>query len=95
MSTPEQIAKVRIKLLTALDAVRQELAKLCAGEPAVGSERELLVVIDGLEEMLSGLTNAQRPEAPGVGHIVVDTWPLHSPVGERVLEAEYAYERLK
>ncbi|MBK9121338.1 MAG: hypothetical protein IPM18_17300 [Phycisphaerales bacterium] len=95
MSTSEQIAKVRSKLLTALDAVRQELAKFRAGEPAVGSERELLVVIDGLEEMLSGLTNAQRPQAPGVGHIVVDTWPLHSPVGERVLEAEYAYERLK
>lgn len=95
MSAPEESDKVRRKLLTTLDAVRQELTRLRAGQPAVASERELLVVIDGLEKMLSGLTEAQRLPAPGLRHIVIGTWPRSSAAGERVLEAEYAHERLK
>jgi hypothetical protein len=95
MSTQQQIANVKEKLHAALNGARQELTKVQAGEPGVSSERELLIVVAGLEHMLSGLAESVRPEAPGLGRIVIDTWPCDSALAESVLEAEYAYKKLK
>lgn len=94
MSTKQHVDRVRAQLRDALEGVRAELMKCQQGQPAVDSERNLLWVASGLEGMLSGLDQAVRPEVPGLWHVVTDTWPPTFPLGDKVVEAEYAYQRL-
>lgn len=95
MSTVQQIDRVRTLLREALDGVRAELDKCRSGAPAVDSEEKLSWVASGLQEMLHGLDQADRPEAPGLWYVVTDTWPYKDPLGDKVVEAEHAYKRLK
>lgn len=48
-----------------------------------------------LEEMLKELNFTQLPSKSfrnkGMGHVIVDSWPLNSVLGDKIISAENAY----
>ena len=95
MSPNRRREQIRRQLADALEHVEAELTKCRCGQDAIDSEQRLVIVAEGLEMMLSSLTQPTRPEPPGLWRIVTDTWPYDSPLARKVVDAEYAYQRLE
>lgn len=78
--------------LAALDA---ELERWRTGQGAIGNPQQLTLLRRILVEMADTLRSADLPSRadrrPGIGRIVVDSWPFNSELGKLVIEAEEAY----
>jgi hypothetical protein len=95
MSTNQQVERVRSLLNEALAGVQAELAKCEAGKPAIDIERNLRWIASSLDEMIAALDRSDRQPVPGLWRVVSDTWPHDDPLGRKIIDAEYSYERLK
>ncbi|MHB1305796.1 MAG: hypothetical protein ACYDC1_09845 [Limisphaerales bacterium] len=83
----------------ALVGIRQEIAKSESGKEALDGSRQLMFMESKLIEMTQVLQQEdwrciQRTK-PGMARLVVDTWPMHEPLGDLISEIEYSYGRLK
>lgn len=58
------------------------------------SERELFNILNTLKKMRCSIDNDQLVEVPGLWRIVIDTWPHTNDLRHKIVEAEYAYEKL-
>lgn len=83
---------------TAKLAVDQELERCTVGTGTVGTLSQLTTIRKKLEAMeVTILSDAMPPQSNrdrGMGHMISDSWPLGSTLGEIVLSAEEAYVRL-
>ncbi|ADB18355.1 hypothetical protein Psta_3697 [Pirellula staleyi DSM 6068] len=95
MSTNQQVERVRSLLQEARSGVHAELAKCEAGQPAIDIERNLRWIASSLDEMIAALDRSERQPVPGLWHVVSDTWPHDDPLGSKIIDAEYSYERLR
>lgn len=82
-------------LETALTGVETEIRNCIAGQPSVSNKQELEFIAIKLREMLNSIAIEQKIEVPGLWRIVTDTWPYTHMLRQQIVEAEYAYERLK
>lgn len=83
----------------ALVGIRQEIAKSESGKQALDGRPQLMFMETKLVEMTQVLQHEdwrciQRTK-PGMARLVVDTWPMHEPLGGLITEIEYLYGRLK
>ena len=95
MSDLRKIESVRALLNDSLCGVQAELRKCEAGQPAIDIERNLRWIAASLEEMIGDLETGHRQAVPGLWRVVGDTWPFDDPLGRKIIDAEYSYERLK
>jgi hypothetical protein len=75
-----------------------ELQKAQKGQDAIDSLRNLTVIASRLAEIVTmlrqGCVSCDDGARGTIGRLVVDTWPLRHPLGERLIEVEYDFERL-
>jgi hypothetical protein len=94
--TPTEKTLQRIR--EAQRAVAEELSLRLAGRQTTGTLDELTVIQKTLAEMEIRVTTSTVPSkvlrGRGMGRMISDSWPLASPLGTLVLEAEEAYVRL-
>src|SRR6266496_418270 len=80
-----------------LAGIRREIGKEKAGVEALDGLRQLLFMEAKLAEMQQVLHREDwrsHPKAkPGIARMVVDTWPIHDPLGNLLSQIEYEYER--
>jgi hypothetical protein len=92
----------RLRLLTSIDVaiagIETEIKKATHGLEAVDGLPQLTIIRSKLRELGAILIDddwKSIPKSkPGMARLVVDTWPLSDPLGERISEIEYEYERL-
>ena len=92
----------RLRLLTSIDAaiagIETEIRKAAHGLEAVDGLPQLTLIRSKLGELRAILIKddwKSIPKSkPGMARLVIDTWPLDDPLGERISEIEYEYERL-
>ena len=96
--TNDRRQKVLSELRNALQEVERALAKCRAGEQTSGTLAELEMIERELRKMIATLDGGALPprgqRTPGLWHIITDGWDLHDPLGERIVAAELAYDRL-
>jgi len=92
MITTEQ---VRTSLHEAISAIEHALTQEEAPESGSTSRSQLQQFQESLRAMLQivDCTDYMRggTNVRGIGHVIVDSWPLHSPLGRTILKAEQEY----
>ena len=96
-------ADKRLSLLTSIDVaiagIETEIKKATHGQEALDGLQQLAFIRSKLRELraiLIGDDWKSIPKSnPGMARLVLDTWPLDDPLGERISEIEYEYERLE
>src|ERR1051325_10874626 len=82
-----------------LVGVRREIEKAKGGAEALDGLQQLLFMEGKLAEMRQILGREDWRSCPrskpGIARMVVDTWPMHDPLGNLLSEIEYEYDRLK
>ncbi len=82
----------------AKSAVDQELERHRVGSGTVSSPQQLASINEQLDawerEVVNGAIKPRQDRDRGMGHMISDSWPLSSPLGELVLKAEEAYVTL-
>jgi hypothetical protein len=96
IETMSKIESARHKLTAAIQALNAELDRLTeAPVPQYTTEAQLLRFKQVLELMLheveTGNLRPQGQRSSGMGRVIVDAWPYHSPLALLTLEAEQAY----
>ena len=91
-----KLDRARTALERAIAAIDRALPG--AGPTAMGphSHAQLLRFRTNLVAMLADLdappAHPPRPAVPSLGHIIADSWPLDSDLGEAILAGEQEYE---
>jgi len=99
MNTRQQKKNRLIVLIEeAICGVQQEISKARQGLEALDSLQHLEYIALKLDELRSVLSRPDwetlpRPK-PGIARLVVDTWPLHEALGDKIAQIEYDYQRL-
>jgi len=82
----------------AKSAVDQELERHRAGAGTVSTPQQLASIKEQLDvwecEIVNGVIKPRQSRDRGMGHMISDSWPLGSPLGELVLKAEEIYVTL-
>ncbi len=90
--TPKQQAVLK-RANEAIDGIAAELSKadseLVANRSTLEAFRVQLVKIS--EEIESGNMPPINGRRSGMGHVIVDSWPMGYPLGEKIITAEQAY----
>jgi len=81
-----------------LKELQLEIERHAEGVGTVGETNQLLAFQVHLEEILEQLKRNKVPAKSlrklGMGHAIVDSWPLNSKLGDLLCSAETAYEDL-
>lgn len=80
--------KAKIAIETALMALDDSYAEL--GQKGI-SHAQIKGIIVNLKEMLGDLEAGKVPVNRGLGRVIVDSWPIESSVGIKIIEAEQLY----
>ncbi len=87
--------KVRTSLYEAISAIEHALTQEETPESGPTSRSQLQQFQESLRAMLQlvDCIDYMRCGANirGIGHVIVDSWPLHSPLGKTILKAEQEY----
>ncbi|MGO4365776.1 hypothetical protein [Pseudomonas sp. PAB10] len=79
-------------------ALLTESEKRRRGEPSLGRGEQLDVMLKQIRIMKEQVENKTLPppgsRVRGMASIVVDSWPLNSKIGERVVSVEQAFLKL-
>jgi uncharacterized protein (DUF305 family) len=79
----------------AMKMVEEELDRQNRDETTVGTKTQLEACKQQLCEMITQMEKAQLPPKHqrlfGMGHMIADSWPINSKLGEALLNAEHAY----
>jgi len=94
MTKAEQKEKVRQLLTEALTAVHEASTEWGENPPNFTSREELAHLHCKLAELRDSLENDISVEVPGLWRPIADTWPYTNKLGQKIVEAELAYERL-
>ena len=90
------INNVKQRLQIAIDKLDKELEKHHNGEKAEGLPKQLEKFRDCFLEALNKVNNNALPSLSnrhlGIAHIIVDSWPFTSKLGELLIDAESAYK---
>ena len=76
-------------------AVLEEIGRHEHGGGTVSSIAQLREIHRCLEDMKRHVTKGSTEPAPnyGLGHLVMDSWPLDSQLGETILRTEQLYRK--
>lgn len=87
--------KAQVAVAAALSALEAELERSRAGSGTVSNEKQLSTFRQILIQMAQSLKSGDLPNRmdrhPGMGAVVVDSWPFDSELGELIIAAERAY----
>lgn len=76
-----------------------EAEKARSGQPSIARGGQLEVIIKQVATMTEQLQSRQLPPVErrvrGMAKIVIDSWPMDSDLGLRIVTAEQAYLKLK
>jgi len=91
-----KLDRARQTLDQAIAAIDRALPQAGPTDTGPQSHAQLRRFRANLAAMLTDLdapaAHPPRPAVPSLGHIIVDSWPLDSPLGAAILAAEQAYE---
>lgn len=91
MTSNQQAALKRI--IEAIDGIAVELSKekgeFVANRSTLDSFRTQLVKFS--EEIESGNMSPKNERRSNMGRVIVDSWPLAYPLGEKIIAAEQSY----
>jgi hypothetical protein len=93
----------RIKALAlsrhAMELLNQEIERLHRNMNVVGTPAQLATCKQQLQEMIRQLESDCLPPKNqrlfGMGHMIADSWPIDSELGDALLRAEQAYRAAK
>lgn len=92
-----QVLKTIPQVDEALRALALEMEKLRNGSEALDSHRNLAFLWERLtkirEDMMSGTKPVDDRFKGSMTHIINDTWPRESALGEQIAQIEYNYYR--
>jgi hypothetical protein len=90
--TPKQLVALK-RITEGIDIISFELSKvdneLVAKRTTLDSFRSKLVKMS--EDIESGNMPPKSERRSGMGRVIVDSWPLAHPLGEKIICAERAY----
>jgi hypothetical protein len=91
----QQVKKASRLLNEALSGVDAAIANWEHIPLSFTTPRELGFISIKIKEMRDSLNGTYKVVTPGLGRIVTDTWPYTNTLGQKIVEAELTYERLK
>ena len=87
------------RLHIAIDALNKEIGKHYKGEKAEGHLDQLISFKNCFLDALNKVEKNSLPPLSnrhlGIAHVIVDSWPLKSNLGEILIKAEHAYKACK
>lgn len=89
--------KVRAQIEAALAGVHDAATHRVGTASDAATLEQLTYIQRQLERMKASLDGELPPRqerAPGLWHIITDSWPARDPLGEQIVAAELAYEQL-
>lgn len=88
-----------LELKECRNGVLQEMQKIDAHKPALGTLEQLKWFDQSLRNMIDSVENdnfpASKSKADGMWRVVLDNWPKKTVLGEKLVQAEYRFERFK
>ena len=91
---PQKVANVRRLLTEALAGVEGYLNNWPTAPQDFTTETELRLFATKLREMQTSLEESKVVEILGLWRIM-ETWPFNNELRQKIVEAEYEYDRLK
>lgn len=89
------ITRAKKEIESAIESVEKEIALHENSQGTVSNVTELKNIDQTLKEMLNSI-NSQACDWKhvGMGHLIVDSWPIGSDLGSKILKAEQEYRKL-